>query len=175
MKCFPCDETIIRYEIETKKESQTGIFCLMKKYFITFSFLLVLLSANAWAKTSEKTLEVDWETLKMLSFDNKTKKNVIAPQLQKIIGKEIAIKGFMMPLDYDSKEIVEFLFMPYVPSCMHVPPPPANQLILVKMQKGNKIKPSFYPIELSGKIVIEASPELESSYKMEGLKFKELK
>jgi hypothetical protein len=119
--------------------------------------------------------EINWETLKTLDFDVKTKKNIIKPELQQILGKEIAIKGFMMPLDYDSKEVVEFLFMPYVPACMHVPPPPANQLILVKMKKGIKIKPSFYPIELSGKLVVEANPELESSFKMEGLSIKELK
>ena len=119
--------------------------------------------------------EVSWETLKTLDFDIKAKKNIIKPELQKVLGKEITIKGFMMPLDYESKEVVEFLFMPYVPACMHVPPPPANQLVLVKMKKGTKIKPSFYPIELKGKLIVEANPELESSFKMEGLAVKELK
>ena len=65
--------------------------------------------------------------------------------------------------------------MPYVPACMHVPPPPASQLILVKMKKGMKIKPSFYPIELTGKISLDPSQELESSWKFEGTKVKELK
>jgi hypothetical protein len=119
--------------------------------------------------------EVPWETLKSLDFDTKTKKNIIKPELQKILGKEISIKGFMMPLDYEAKEVVEFLFMPYVPACMHVPPPPANQLVLVKMKKGAKIKPSFYPIELTGTLAVEANADLESSFKMEGIKIKELK
>jgi hypothetical protein len=65
--------------------------------------------------------------------------------------------------------------MPYVPSCMHVPPPPPNQLILVKMKAGAKIQPSFYPIEITGKLTLEANKDLESSYKMEGLRIKELK
>lgn len=119
--------------------------------------------------------EVSWETLKTLTINSKTKKNVIGPELQKALGKEVSIKGFMMPLDYEAKEVVEFLFMPYVPSCMHVPPPPANQLVLVKMKKGSKIKPSFYPIELTGKLAVDANADLESSYKMEGFKIKELK
>lgn len=80
-----------------------------------------------------------------------------------------------MPLDYDSKAISEFLLMPYVPACMHVPPPPPNQLALVKMKKGVKAAPTFYPIELTGKLVLEANSELESSYKIEGIKVKELK
>jgi hypothetical protein len=85
------------------------------------------------------------------------------------------MKGFMMPLDYEAKEVVEFLFMPYIPACMHVPPPPANQLVLVKMKKGTTVQPSMYPIEISGKINLDANKDLESSYKMEGLKIKELK
>ncbi len=124
---------------------------------------------------SAMSAEVSWETLKTLTVDSKTKKNVIKPELQKALGKEVSIKGFMMPLDYEAKEVMEFLFMPYVPSCMHVPPPPANQLVLVKMKKGSKIKPSFYPIELTGKLAVEANADLESSFKMEGFKIKELK
>lgn len=139
----------------------------MKKFIVTL--FVVMLTNHLFAA------EVQWETLKSLDYDTKTKKNVIKPDLQKILGKEISIKGFMMPLDYEAKEVVEFLFMPYVPACMHVPPPPANQLVLVKMKKGAKIKPSFYPIELTGTLVVEANADLESSYKMEGIKIKELK
>lgn len=139
----------------------------MKK--INLALVTFLISTNLFA------LEASWETLKTLEFDAKTKKNVIKADLQKVLGKEITMKGFMMPLDYESKEIVEFLFMPYVPSCMHVPPPPANQLVLVKMKKGSKIKPSFYPVELTGKLAVDSNAELESSFKMEGLKLKELK
>ena len=119
--------------------------------------------------------EVTWETLKKLDLDPKTKSPVAKGELKKILGKEITIKGFMMPLDYDAKAVVEFLFMPYVPACMHVPPPPPNQLVLVKMKKGTTVQPSFYPVEITGILSVEANKDLESSYKMEGLKIKEMK
>jgi hypothetical protein len=141
-----------------------GLLCTLL-FTLLFS-LIIPLSFSA---------EVSWETLKTLDMDAKTKKAIIPDALKKAISSEVTLKGFMMPLDYESKEIVEFLFMPYVPSCMHVPPPPANQLILVKMKKGAKIKPSFYPIELVGKLSVEENVELESSYKMEGSSVKELK
>lgn len=134
-------------------------------------YLITFLILNSLAFSSE----VSWETLKTLDLDPKTKALVIKDDLKKVLGKEVTIKGFMMPLDYDAKTVVEFLFMPYVPACMHVPPPPPNQLVLVKMAKGSKIQPSFYPIELTGKLSVEANKDLESSYKMEGLKIKELK
>lgn len=138
----------------------------MKKMFL---IILVLTMPYLFAA------EVTWETLKTLEVDPKTKKAKTSDLLQKILGKEITMKGFMMPLDYDSKAVVEFLFMPYVPSCMHVPPPPANQLVLVKMKKGITVQPSFYPIEITGKLTIEENKELESSYKIEGIKIKEMK
>lgn len=119
--------------------------------------------------------DVSWETLKTLEVDLKSKSLIAKGELKKILGSEITMKGFMMPLDYDSKAVVEFLFMPYVPSCMHVPPPPPNQLVFVKMKKGTTIQPSFYPIEITGKIMLDNNKDLESSYKMEGLKIKELK
>lgn len=131
--------------------------------------LLLILEMKAF------TGEVTWDTLKTLDFDSKTKTIVVNGELKKILGKEITMKGFMMPLDYDSKKVVEFLFMPYIPSCMHVPPPPPNQLVLVKMKKGAIVVPTFYPIELTGTITLDANKDLESSYKLEGLKIKELK
>ena len=136
---------------------------------------LMLLIMGLMLSSVAHALEANWETLKTLEIDAKTNKSNIKPDLQKILNKEITIKGFMMPLDYESKEVVEFLFMPYVPACMHIPPPPANQLVLVKMKKGNKIKPSFYPIELTGKLMVDSNVELESSFRMEGFKIKELK
>lgn len=137
------------------------------------NFILLILMTMALPQVH--ATEVTWETLKTLDVDPKTKTPVAKGELQKILGKEITMKGFMMPLDYDSKAVVEFLFMPYVPSCMHVPPPPPNQLVLVKMKKGTTVQPSFYPIEMTGKITLDANKDLESSYKMEGLKIKELK
>jgi hypothetical protein len=131
--------------------------------------MILTLSINAFS------FEVTWEMLKTLSLDKKTKLLVPSSALKKNLGKEISIKGFMMPLDYDSKAVSEFLFMPYIPSCMHVPPPPPNQLVLVKMKKGTTVVPSFYPVELWGKLSIETNKDLESAYKIEGLKIKEMK
>jgi hypothetical protein len=138
----------------------------MKKTILILFFLLT---------TNILAAEVTWETLKTLDVDPKTKAPKAGAELQKVLGKEITMKGFMMPLDYDSKAVVEFLFMPYVPACMHVPPPPPNQLVLVKMKKGSTVAPSFYPIELTGKLSLDANKDLESSFKMDGIKFKELK
>lgn len=135
------------------------------KNFIFLLFLTINIQAN----------EVGWELLRSLEVDPKTKLPAPKAELKKVLGKEVKIKGFMMPLDFESKNISEFLLMPFVPSCMHVPPPPPNQLILVKMKKGAKAQSTFYPVEVVGKLSLDTNKELESSYKIDGVKVKELK
>lgn len=44
----------------------------------------------------------------------------------------ITMPGFVVPLETSSAGVTEFLLVPYVGACVHVPPPPANQLVLVK-------------------------------------------
>lgn len=118
--------------------------------------------------------EVKWEDLKLLP-NNYNGKSEIPKKLKNILNTEIKVKGFMMPLEYDSKRVSEFLLMPYIPACMHVPPPPPNNLIYVKTKKGITMGTTFYPVEITGILKVDSNKELESGYKMEGLKIKELK
>jgi hypothetical protein len=58
--------------------------------------------------------------------------------LQSRINSEISIKGFFIPLEFDEqRKVTEFLLVPYIPSCMHVPPPPPSQIIHVKLDMNN--------------------------------------
>ena len=140
----------------------------MKKIMLLSS--IFLFSSSAWSSETIK-----WDVLRTLRWDAATHKMTSAKELQSVLGKEIKIKGFMLPLDYNAKQIVEFLFMPYIPSCSCVPPPPPNQMILVKMKKGQAIQPSYYPNELTGKLSVKDNQELESSFEMEGSHLLELK
>lgn len=112
--------------------------------------------------------EVKWGLLRSLIKDAKGKAVIKDPKLQAILGKEITLKGYMLPLDYSKKEVNEFLLLPYIPSCMHVPPPPSTQIIHVKMMKGKNAKQTYYPVEVSGPIKILENKEYESSYVMTG-------
>jgi hypothetical protein len=46
-------------------------------------------------------------------------------------GKTVRLPGFVVPLDFDGAAVTTFILVPYVGACIHVPPPPANQLVLV--------------------------------------------
>jgi uncharacterized protein len=51
-------------------------------------------------------------------------------------GQTVAIPGFIVPLDLDpSGSLAEFLLVPYVGACIHVPPPPPNQVVLVTLRQ----------------------------------------
>ncbi|MEM0922955.1 MAG: DUF3299 domain-containing protein [Pseudomonadota bacterium] len=47
-------------------------------------------------------------------------------------GKLVRIPGYAVPLDFSGLGITTFILVPYIGACIHVPPPPANQLIFAK-------------------------------------------
>ena len=54
-----------------------------------------------------------------------------APVNPALVGQNVRIPGFVVPLE-DSKEgLKEFLLVPYFGACIHSPPPPANQIVQV--------------------------------------------
>ncbi|MDW8322889.1 MAG: DUF3299 domain-containing protein [Burkholderiales bacterium] len=52
-----------------------------------------------------------------------------APPNRQLHGQRIRIPGFVVSLDGGPKELREFLLVPYFGACIHVPPPPPNQVI----------------------------------------------
>lgn len=108
---------------------------------------------------------VTWSMLKTLDH---SKKETPAEALN---NKVITIPGFMVPLEDDAEEVSEFLLVPFAGACIHVPPPPPNQMIYVKLPKGKTTKyPWADPISVTGKLHISTvdSPYGDVSYDMEG-------
>jgi len=51
------------------------------------------------------------------------------------INQPVRIAGYAVTLDASKTGITEFLLVPYFGACIHLPPPPANQIILVRLRK----------------------------------------
>lgn len=81
-------------------------------------------------------------------------KKEITKELKDKLDKEVTVAGFIIPLDFESLKVSEFLLVPYVPSCAHVPPPSENQIVHVKITKGEKIEPSMFPMVITGKLTL---------------------
>ncbi len=67
-------------------------------------------------------------------------------------GQSVSIGGYVVPLDFDATTVKEFLLVPFVGACIHVPPPPANQIIYVKTDKGFEVGGAFDPVTVTGTI-----------------------
>jgi len=121
----------------------------------------------------DQTLTVGWGQLQTLNSDLPlAKQNSAAQQLD---GKTINIPGFMVPLEDDLDHVSEFLLVPFAGACIHVPPPPPNQMIYVKMNQNAKVHVTFTdPIMVTGllKISTVISPYGDVSYDMVGMTIK---
>lgn len=72
-----------------------------------------------------------------------------APVRKDLDGKTVRIPGFVVPLEGDDT-ITEFLLVPFFGACIHVPPPPSNQIVFVKFPKGADIDSLYDAVWVTG-------------------------
>lgn len=65
-------------------------------------------------------------------------------------GMIVRLPGFIVPLDYSGTGVTAFILVPFVGACVHVPPPPANQLVLVSTTIPYQSKGLFEPVNVIG-------------------------
>ena len=71
-------------------------------------------------------------------------------------GRTGRIPGFVVPLKTtEDMRILEFFLVPYYGACIHVPPPPPNQIIHVKYKKGFKLEALYDPVWIEGTLEID--------------------
>jgi len=63
-----------------------------------------------------------------------------APIVKSQLNKKVRLPGYVVPLDAERSEKREFLLVPYFGACIHTPPPPANQIVLIRPTAQSKIK-----------------------------------
>ena len=67
-------------------------------------------------------------------------------------GHVIKLPGYVLPLDFEGTLVRSFLLVPYVGACIHVPPPPPNQIVHVQLKQGFESKELFAPVWVTGRI-----------------------
>jgi hypothetical protein len=77
-----------------------------------------------------------------------------APVVESLDGKRVHIGGYVVPLDFAATTIKEFLLVPFVGACIHVPAPPSNQIIYVKTEKGFDVQGSFDAVYVTGTLKV---------------------
>lgn len=76
-------------------------------------------------------VEIDWRLLNQMDYIA----NIAPSEIQQLEGQQVKIPGFMVPLEDDQRKVTEFLLVPTPQACIHVPPPPPNQMVYVRMKK----------------------------------------
>lgn len=114
-------------------------------------------------------VSVDWRLLAGLDYEN----GRASDTLRKLDGKLVRVPGFVVPLDDATEDGAEFLLVPYYGACVHTPPPPPNQIVMVEMSGKKAIKLNLFDaVWMSGtlKIASVESPYGTVGYTLQGLK-----
>ncbi|MFV0576379.1 MAG: DUF3299 domain-containing protein [Vibrio sp.] len=166
-----------------------------KQFFAKFCFVALCLfgvfnSFQAHAE-SENPLKLDWIDLvpvdEQKNFDKlgmpapgghkggPAKQNPIGHTRPELNNSFVKIPGFVIPLEGDENTITEFLLVPYFGACIHVPPPPPNQIIYVKFPKGAPVQELWDVVYVIGTLKTEvlAHDLAETGYSLDGVKIEE--
>lgn len=73
-----------------------------------------------------------------------------APVVASLDGRGVRLSGYVVPLKHEGTRVSEFLLVPYVGACIHVPPPPRNQIVHVTTKDPIKIKGLFAAVTVTG-------------------------
>lgn len=66
-------------------------------------------------------------------------------------GRKVKLPGFVVPIEYDADQnITAFFLVPYFGACIHVPPPPPNQIVYVSGAKNLKADLIYNPFWIEG-------------------------
>jgi len=65
-------------------------------------------------------------------------------------GLVVRLPGFILPIDYTGTRVTAFILVPFVGACVHVPPPPANQLVFVTTQEPYESAGMYEPVNVVG-------------------------
>jgi len=99
-----------------------------------------------------------------------TQQSPVAPVVQALHGQRVQLPGYVVPLEIDAASLVrEFLLVPYFGACIHVPPPPSNQIVHVRSEQGLPLDDLWQPFWVEGELRVEASSSelAEAGYRMQ--------
>ncbi|PZP94218.1 MAG: DUF3299 domain-containing protein [Variovorax paradoxus] len=75
-----------------------------------------------------------------------------APLVAALDGAAIRIPGYVVPLETTAQGLRELLLVPHFGACIHTPPPPANQIVHVRLDKPHKSLGTMDTVWISGRL-----------------------
>ena len=96
-----------------------------------------------------------------------------APVVPALDGQLIRLPGYIVPLEVsEDGRTTDFLLVPYFGACIHVPPPPSNQIVHVTSKEGVKLDELYQPYWIVGAMQVKASTSelADAGYQMDAQK-----
>lgn len=152
---------------------------------------------NAVADNLAEALELDWESLVPPGFEEAiiaTEQELAslededpraealmaklrdewakAPVVDALDNSLVKLPGFVVPLEGDGQQVRQFLLVPYYGACIHEPPPPANQTVLVDAPNDTRIRSAFETVWIYGRLRVERAdtPMATAGYRIQAQK-----
>ena len=116
-------------------EPEAGTPLGLAQQVATRAFETLKPTALAWGSLMPADYEPSyqpfpWEVENGEAMMRETLQNT--PLVEALDGRQVKVSGYVVPLTSDEEAISEFLLVPFLGACVHVPPPPANQIVYVK-------------------------------------------
>jgi len=93
-----------------------------------------------------------------------------APVVVELDGQRVRLPGYLVPITLEGEKLKDFLMVPYFGACIHVPPPPPNQVVFVSLPEAVAVDDPYGPHWVTGVLSTAASStELaEAAYTLAG-------
>jgi len=126
---------------------------LLETLYLEFyqDFEQKLLQGSTSLAAAARQQETDISSISEGSVDDTMEQIGTFNVVEELDGKRVRVPGYVVPFDFSANaEHKEFLLVPYFGACLHTPPPPPNQIILVKAETAAKIVNIEDPVWLEG-------------------------
>ena len=146
----------------------------LKQSFLFFTGVVLLMSTGAFAASPSdadyERWQANWDSLVPMDaysfipdemteeiwgdpLFNQQVENASRALNTALNGAKIDIAGFMVPIKFNGDKVYQFLLVPEAGMCIHVPPPPLNQTILVDMGDGyTEFRNLYEPVIVTGTV-----------------------
>lgn len=95
-------------------------------------------------------------------------------------GKTVRMPGYVLPLETEGTSVKEFLLVPFVGACIHVPPPPPNQMVHVVADEAFASQGLFEAVMVEGVLetlegvhslsLVDGESDVNTGYSMRAVK-----
>lgn len=93
-----------------------------------------------------------------------------SPVVPAMNRRRVRLPGYLVPMDLEGERVRSFLMVPYFGACIHVPPPPPNQVVFVEMEDAVSLADPYGAHWVTGELRTSSSSTdlAEAAYRMRG-------